>query len=264
MSFIKALILGVIQGLTEFLPVSSSGHLVLAQHFMKVVSEENLFFDVLLHLGSVGAILVIYRKDIIELIANLFSKDKEKQNFSLRYALYVVIGCIPVGLVGVLLGDQIETIFTTPIIASALLFVTAIMLILSRFAKDPEKGKLTWKKAAIIGLAQAITPLPGISRSGTTITTALLCGVSREEAGRFSFLMALPAIMGAALLEIKDIESISISLSAISAGFIGSFITGILALVVLLKFVKQGKLHIFAWYCGAIGLISGTLILMGI
>lgn len=263
MSFLNALILGVIQGLTEFLPVSSSGHLVLAQHFMKVVSEENLFFDVLLHLGSVGAILVIYRKDIIELFMDLFSKDKEKQNFSLRYALYVVIGCIPVGLVGVLLGDQIESIFTTPIIASALLFATAILLVMSKKATNPEKGELTWKKAMIIGLAQAFTPLPGISRSGTTITTALLCGVSRKEAGRFSFLMALPAIFGAALLEIKDIESISISISAISAGFIASFITGIAALFVLLKFVKQGKLHIFAWYCGAIGLISGTLILLG-
>lgn len=264
MSFIKALILGIIQGLTEFLPVSSSGHLVLAQHFMKVVSDENLFFDVILHLGSVGAILIIYRKDIIELIANLFSKDKEKQSFSLRYALYVIIGCIPVGLVGVLLGDQIESVFTTPIIASVLLFVTAVLLFLSRFAKDPENGKLTWQKAALIGLAQAFTPLPGISRSGTTITTALLLGVSREEAGRFSFLMALPAIFGAALLEVKDIEAITLSFSAISAGFIGSFLTGIAALVILLKFVKQGKLHVFAWYCGAVGLISGILILSGI
>lgn len=262
MSIFQALILGLIQGSTEFLPVSSSGHLVLAQHFMNLVSEENLFFNVMLHLGSVGAIVVIYWKDIFNLISGLFSKDTNTKNYSLKYGIYVLLGCIPVGLVGIFLGNIIEVIFTKPIIASLMLFATALLLFISKNAKPAKTSGLTLKKAAIIGLVQAFTPLPGISRSGTTISTALLLGISREEAGRFSFLMALPAILGAALLEFKDIEHITLSFSSIFAGFVSSFITGVAALVILLKFVKQGKLHLFSWYCGFVGLTSGIAILI--
>ncbi|MGM0444411.1 MAG: undecaprenyl-diphosphate phosphatase [Fibrobacterota bacterium] len=256
MDLINIIILGIIQGVTEFLPVSSSGHLVLAHHFTNLKTESNMVLDVVLHLGTLFAVLYVYRRDILSLCTGVLRGRRA----DLTYIGYMAVASVPVGIVGIMWGDYIESAFEKPFVVSIALLATAGILLASSRAHQKGRGELSLKRALIIGLAQAVAPLPGISRSGTTIATALLLGIHRREAGRFSFMIFLPAISGATLLKLRDIQSIDLPPGLVATGFFVSLITGLFALTILLKFVNRGKLHLFAPYCAGLSVVSFVLI----
>jgi len=271
MELIKTVLLGVIQGLSEFLPISSSGHLILAQTFMGVgdpheAGASAMLLEVILHVATGIAVLYVFRKDIIGIITGCVSKDTIVRKDSLTYSGWVILATIPAAFVGIFFKKYINVLFDTSggalmpaYLASFMLLVTAGLLFLTLTKKGAsiDNGKLTTMKVLAIGAMQAIAITPGISRSGSTIAIALLVGVSRTEAGRFSFMLALPAIFGAALLEARDVESWGAILSVnMIAGFIASLAVGVVALKFLLSFIKKGKLHYFAYYCVGAAIIS--------
>jgi undecaprenyl-diphosphatase len=252
---IEHILLGIIQGLTEFLPVSSSGHLVLFGQWLHVGSEDMLL-EVLLHFGTFLATILIFRKRIAELISGLFKREAK----ALQTAGWIIIASIPTGLMGVFAKSYFEKLFSSPAAVSGFLLFTGTVLFATRFAPKPQKGGIRWWQALIIGIAQSIAILPGISRSGSTICTALFLGVKREEAGEFSFLISLPAIFGATLLTAKDwveagADTTRLGLPMIM-GVLFSFAVGLVALKWLLHFVKQGKMHLFAPYVWALGIFG--------
>lgn len=256
MNVLQALILGIIQGLTEFLPVSSSGHLEIGHHILGVTSENNLFFDIVVHVATVFSTIVVFRKDIIELIKGLL---EFKWNEPTIYVSKLIFSSIPVLMLGLFFKDTIEQLFTSNLIlvGSALIF-TAMLLSLTQFVGKFD-GKITYLKAFLIGIAQAIAVIPGISRSGSTIATGLLLKTKKEEIARFSFLMVLIPILGAAFLDIVGGDFSSeenIGILPLFAGFIAAFVSGLLACSWMIKIVKQGKLIYFAIYCLVIGLIA--------
>ncbi|MFT5185074.1 MAG: undecaprenyl-diphosphatase [Flavobacteriales bacterium] len=260
MSLLEAIILGIIQGLTEFLPVSSSGHLELAKALFggDQIPEESLLFTVMVHAATALSTLVVYRKDIVSLIQGVL---KFKWNDEMKYTSFIVISMIPVLFVGLFYEDEVSALFDGKIIlVGCMLLLTAALLYFTHRATLGE-GKIDGKKAGIIGIAQAIAILPGISRSGATIATSLLLGVSRERAAKFSFLMVLPPILGAALLKVLDFMEEGSSVANIDpvpliAGFIAAFVAGVVACSWMVKIVKQSKLSYFALYCLIVGVIS--------
>jgi undecaprenyl-diphosphatase len=262
MQWFEALILGLIQGLTEFLPVSSSGHLELGAALFGL-EEDNLTFSIIVHGATFLSVLVVFRKDIINLIINVF---RFQWNDETKFVMILLLSAVPVGLTGVLFKDQLETLFEGRIaLVGFMLLITATLLFLTRFAPVQHK-EITVKSALIIGLAQTLAIMPGISRSGATISTALYLGIDREKATRFSFLMVLIPIFGASLLEIKDLVEAttpsSISISALIIGAVAAFTSGLFACSWMLKIVKRGKLIYFSIYCvvvGAIAIIYGLM-----
>lgn len=256
MTVIEALILGIIQGLTEFLPISSSGHIELGNALMNL--DSNLLFTVMVHGATALSTIIIFRKDIWILIKEV---AEFKYNQSTSYLLSMLISMLPIAIVGLLFEEQIEAFFTGKLmLVGFMLLITGGLLGLTYYARN-KSGEVTHLKAFIIGLAQTIAILPGISRSGATISTALLLGIDREKAARFSFLMVLAPILGGTLL--KVIEFIKhpeiagdISAAALSVGFLGAFISGLLACQWMLAIVKKGKLTYFAVYCLIIGLVA--------
>jgi len=258
MTIIEAVILGIIQGLTEFLPVSSSGHIELGTVLLGVQSKDNLLFSVVVHSATALSTIVVFRKDIADLIKGLF---KFKWNTSVQYIAKLLISMIPVGLIGVFYKDQIEAFFGgNVLLVGFMLLLTATLLAMTYYSRR-EGGSVTYGKAIIIGVAQAIAILPGVSRSGATIATSILIGVEKEKAARFSFLMVLLPIIGASLLEIKDfIEAPElaggISGTALLLGFLAAFISGLLACQWMIAIVKKGKLIYFAIYCLIVGAIA--------
>jgi len=253
---LEALILGVVQGLTEFLPVSSSGHLEIMKYLMNddSLAEQSMMTTVLLHFATALATIVVFRKDIVKILAGLISSDKV--NDSKKFAVYVLMSMIPAAMVGVFLDDWIEKFFHREIIlVSCMLLVTGVILFVSERAQD--KGqKLNTYSAITIGISQAIAILPGISRSGATISTALLLGVSRSEAARFSFLMVIPLIFGKIAKDLitGDLVSHMPSAEYLTVGFLAAFITGILACTLMIELVNRAKLSWFAFYCFIVGL----------
>jgi len=258
MSFIEALILGIIQGLTEFLPVSSSGHLELGSVLLGIQSEDNLLFAIILHGATALSTVIVFRKEIGALFNGLF---EFRWNESWQYASMIVLSMIPVGIVGYLFEDQLESFFGGQVVlVGSLLILTAILLTITYYNKKNE-GEVTLFKAFIIGLAQTIAILPGVSRSGATISTALMLGVDREKAAKFSFLMVLPPILGAMLLKTKSVleapEIIqSLSATNLIVGFVAAFLSGLLACQWMVSIVKKGKLIYFAIYCAVVGLAA--------
>jgi len=243
MNPLEASILAVVQGLTEFLPVSSSGHLALASNLMNV-PEGGLAFDIVLHLGTLVAVFAFYWKDIIGLVNGIIHMETK----SLILGLTLVAGTVPVAIAGFLFGDFIEGLRSNMLFISGALAFTGTILFFSGRIPSADKPGITFKRGVLVGLAQTMAILPGVSRSGTTICTGLAVGLSREEAARFSFLLAIPAILGAAVKELPS-ASWSIPFSNIIVGFLVSAVVGFGALSLLVKFVKQGKLTGFAWYC---------------
>jgi undecaprenyl-diphosphatase len=262
MSLIESIILGIIQGLTEFLPVSSSGHLELGKAILKVKLEDDLLFSIIVHAATTLSTIVIFRNDIILIIKDLL---KFEWSESTQFAAKIILSMIPVGLVGLLFKDVVEGFFQGDIrLVGSMLCVTGVLLLFTHFAKASE-GEVTFWRAAIIGIAQAIAIIPGISRSGATISTAILIGTDRSKAARFSFLMVIPPIIGATLLEVKDYwealqaaqpTSSDLSPTVLGAGFIASFIAGLFACRLMIELVKKGKLIYFAIYCFVIGISS--------
>jgi len=261
MSIFEALILGIIQGLTEFLPVSSSGHLELGSVILGTKTSDNLLFSILVHAATALSTIIIFRQQIIELLVDLF---KFEWNESTRYIAMIILSMIPVGIIGVFFEDKVESLFSGQILlVSIMLIITGTLLLISNYTK-PKDGSVNFPKALIIGLAQSIAIMPGISRSGATITTGLFLGVERSKAAKFSFLMVLPPILGAALLKTLDLlkapeMTTSISSTALIVGFIAAFVSGLIACKWMINLVKRGKLIYFAYYCfivAAIGIIA--------
>jgi len=257
MSWIEALVLGIIQGLTEFLPVSSSGHLEIAKFIFgdTSVPQESMLMTVVLHAATALSTIVVFRKDILEIIQGLFQfKWNEQSIFSLK----IVVSMIPAAFVGVFFQEEIESLFGgNLLLVGSMLIVTAVLLLLADRAKSTEKNVGYWE-AAIIGVSQAIAIIPGISRSGATISTSVMLGVDRSKSARFSFLMVVPLILGAMAKDILsgDVAYSSSQLMPLTIGFIAAFITGIIACTWMIALVKKAKLSWFALYCLIIGSIA--------
>ena len=252
MEALRAALLGIVQGLTEFLPVSSSGHLELAKFFLGDTSaaEESLLMTVVLHAATALSTIVVFRKDI----AGLFAfKDNEATRFSLK----IIISMIPAAAVGILLEDTIESLFDRQIpLVACMLLITGLLLFLADRAKTTDK-KVGWWDALIIGVAQAIAILPGISRSGATISSSVLLGIDREKAARFSFLMVVPLILGKMAKDVLDGEfSESPKLVELGIGFTAAFFTGLIACTWMIKLVKNSQLSYFAYYCFAVAALA--------
>lgn len=256
MNEIQALILGILQGLTEFLPVSSSGHLEIGHAILGVKTENNLLFAVLVHVATALSTIIVFRKDIIRLIRDL---TKFQWNESTRYVSLLLFSSIPVLIVGLFYAEEIEQFFTgNLLLVGSMLLITACLLTFTYFAKNGD-GKVTWWRALIIGIAQAIAVMPGISRSGATIATGLLLKTKKDEVARFSFLMVLVPILGAAFLDVMEgdfSEEMTIGAGPLIIGFIAAFTSGLLACSWMIKIVKSGKLIYFGIYCFIVGLIA--------
>ena len=262
MNWIQALILGLIQGLTEYLPVSSSGHLAIGQALFGLEDgESNLAFTVLLHVATVLSTVVILWSEIVWIFKDLF---KWKWNEGTKYVVNILISMIPVAIVGFFFKDKIEAVFGSGLlIVGIMLLVTASLLAFSYFAKPRQKDNISPVHAFIIGIAQACAVMPGLSRSGSTIATGLLLGNKKEKLAQFSFLMVIPPILGEALLDVKDILEVGFSeaMSGISpvaaiVGFLAAFISGCIACKWMINIVKKGKLIWFAVYCVIIGVVA--------
>ncbi len=256
MGYIDSFSEGAIQGLTEFLPISSSGHLHL---FHGILGDSSLpiFFAILLHLFSLLAVLIVFRKDIWRVIVGFFKIIFEKKiNPDGQLALYILVATTPTAIIGLLLEDYFEKLFSNPIIISCILFVNGVILFASKYFQQ-KNGVLTYKKSFIIGVVQGIAIIPGISRSGSTISAAIFLGVDRGVAGVFSFLLSIPAILGAGLLHAKDMTTLESSVVSVSlVGGLASFIFGLFSLIFLLKLIKKGKFYYFAYYCWFVSIIS--------
>ena len=259
MDWIQALILGLIQGLTEYLPVSSSGHLTIGQEILGVSSEDNLAFDVVVHVATVLSTLVVLWGEIVWLLKGFF---KFKMNEEMRYVINILVSMIPVGIVGVFFKDQVEAIFGSGLLVVGIcLLVTAALLTFTYFARPRQKEKIGVKDAFIIGVAQACAVLPGLSRSGSTIATGLLLGNKKERLAQFSFIMVIPPILGEALLNVLKVAKGEAVFSTIGTlplvvGFVASFVSGCFACRWMIDIVKRGKLVYFGIYCAVVGLIA--------
>ena len=257
MTWLQALVLGIIQGLTEYLPVSSSGHLAIGSALFGLGGEENLTFAVAVHAATVLSTIVVLWKEILKLIQGVF---KFKWNDDTQYMAKIFISMIPVGIVGVFFKDYVEEIFGSGLlIVGIMLFITAALLIFSYYAKPRQKENISFKDALIIGLSQACAIFPGLSRSGTTISTGLLLGIKKEKIAQFSFLMVIIPILGEAVLDLLkggfSPEASGISTTALIVGFLAAFVSGTIACKWMLNIVKKGKLVYFAYYCIAVGII---------
>ena len=257
MDWIQALILGLVQGLTEYLPVSSSGHLTILSNFFGIDGADNLQFTVAVHVATVLSTLVILWKEIDWILKGLF---KFKMNDETKYALNIVVSMIPVGIVGVFFKDKVEEAFGAGLlIVGVMLIVTSVLLIFSYYAKPRVKEHISLKDAFVIGVAQACAVLPGLSRSGSTIATGLMLGDKKEKLAQFSFLMVIPPILGEALLDVlkamkgDEVVSDSIGLFPLAIGFVAAFLSGCFACKLMINLVKKGKLVYFGIYCAIIG-----------
>ncbi|MGB0427987.1 MAG: undecaprenyl-diphosphate phosphatase [Flavobacteriales bacterium] len=254
MSTLEAILLGLIQGLTEFLPVSSSGHLEIAKALMDTEIKENVSFTVVLHFATALSTLVIFRNDILDIIKGLFSNNTSDRLFVLK----IILSMIPAALVGVVFEEEIDALFTGKIMfVGFMLLLTALLLLLADRAKSTKK-EVGIMQSILIGIAQAIAILPGISRSGATISSAVLLGIDKEKAARFSFLMVVPLIFGKIAKDLLDskftVENDQFSVYAF--GFVAAFVSGLLACTWMIKLVKNSKLRYFSIYCLAVGLIA--------
>ena len=258
MTIIESIILGAVQGLTEFLPVSSSGHLQIAKALLGVEIEENLAFDVTLHAATVLSTIVILWPEVKRLIVGIFSRHFNAEQ---AYALKLILSMIPIGIVGFAFKDYIDAMLESPYILTivgAMLLLTAALLAFAYYARPRQKEEISYRDAFIIGIGQAIAAMPGLSRSGTTIATGLLLGNKKESMAQFSFLMVLAPILGEMFLNIVkgEVAFASIGIAPMLAGFISAFVVGCLACKFMIGFVKRGKLIWFAVYCAAAGVVA--------
>ena len=269
MTFLEAILLGILQGLTEFLPVSSSGHLVLAQQFLGL-KEPLVFFDVMLHVGTLAAVLVAYRDAIKRLVIGGLSTLGDPQfwrqpratlntSTELKFIGLILLGSIPTGIIAILFKTELESFFDEVRLVSVMLILTGVILQLPRLRRekaDNAVGQLKTWHAPLIGIAQGCAITPGISRSGSTISLALFLGIPGKIAAEYSFLLSIPAILGAVVLKIRDVSDTSVPLHIMGTGMLASFIVGYIALRFLLVMLNRGKFSVFSYYCVALGLTS--------
>ena len=274
MTIIQAILLGILQGFTEFLPVSSSGHLAIFQYLFHIDTGSGMLFDVLLHIGTLAAIFVAFYRDIWKMIveffgmiADLFRKIKDHDIIVLnsayrKFDLMIIISTIPTGIIGFVGKDLVELASASLLIPGICLMVTAVLLfIANRVGDNGHKGikSATYLNAFEIGMAQGVATLPGLSRSGTTITACLLCGFKKELAVKYSFIMSIPAVLGAAVLEIKDAAGSPVSgqmMGSYIAGMVAAAIVGYVAIKTMIVVVKKKKYIIFSIYCMAAGILA--------
>jgi undecaprenyl-diphosphatase len=258
----QALVLGLVQGLTEYLPVSSSGHLAIGSALFGIDGEENLTFTIVVHVATVLSTLVVLWKEIEWIFRGLF---RFEMNAETRYVINILVSMIPIGIVGVCFKDKVEEIFGSGLfIVGLMLLLTAALLAFSYYAKPRQKEDISLKDAFLIGLAQACAVMPGLSRSGTTIATGLLLGNKKETLAQFSFLMVIPPILGEALLDVLKLVKGSaevtagapVSAAALGVGFVAAFVAGCVACKWMINVVKRGKLIYFAIYCAVVGLLT--------
>lgn len=257
MDYLDSLILGIIQGLTEFLPVSSSGHLELGKSILgdNSLPKESMIFTVVLHFATALSTIVVFRKDIIEIIKELL---KFEWNSNTQLIFKIIISMLPAALIGVFFETELESLFSNNIVlVGAMLIITGLLLLLADRAQNTSKN-VSFKNAFTVGVAQAVAILPGISRSGATISTAVLLGIDKTKAARFSFLMVIPLIFGKIF---KDIFSGELSyenaqITSLGIGFIAAFVSGLLACTWMIRLVKNSQLKYFAYYCAVVGIIA--------
>jgi undecaprenyl-diphosphatase len=266
MSLVDAIILGIVQGITEFLPISSSGHLVLGQEVLGILESDNITFEVFVHFGTLLSIVAVFYRDIFEIFRSLIkgvlhpgrigSLVRNDEHF--RIALLILFGSVPAGIIGILAKSHIERAFSDVNLVGVMLMVTGFILFLTRLARPKPDKHVGWISAFIIGCAQALAIMPGISRAGMTISTGLFMGVSRDQAARFSFLLAVPAIFGATLLEAIGIAGESLKgpfLNALIAGTAAAFISGYFAIKTIFFVLRKDKFSYFSFYCLAVGIV---------
>lgn len=258
METIEAIILGAVQGLTEFLPVSSSGHLQLAKALLGVEIEENLTFDVMLHAATVLSTIVVLWAEIWGLIKGLFSRGMNDEK---ALIIKLIISMIPIGVVGLMFKDYIDAMLGSDyimVVVGGMLLLTAALLSFAYYARPRQKLTISYRDSFIIGLSQAVASMPGLSRSGTTIATGLLLGNNKAAVATFSFLMVLAPIIGQSLLDVMDggMTLTGIGVGPLVAGFITAFIVGCLACRFMIDIVKRGKLIWFAVYCAIVGCVA--------
>lgn len=257
MDWLEALILGLLQGLTEFLPVSSSGHLEIGKYLLGVEVEDNLIFTVVVHGATVLSTIVVFWKDIVKLFGGLFAF---KLNEETMYVGKIAVSMIPIGIVGVLFKDKVEALFSNGnimLIVGCMLLITAVLLAFTYFAKQRAKN-ISFGNAFVIGVAQTLAVMPGLSRSGSTIATGLLLGNKKAEVAKFSFLMVLIPILGENVLSLMKGDLVangSIGALPLVVGFVAAFVSGLLACKWMVELVKRGKLIYFAIYCAIVGLL---------
>jgi undecaprenyl-diphosphatase len=258
MDILESIILGAVQGITEFLPVSSSGHLQLAKELLGVELEDNLAFDVTLHAATVLSTIVVLWSEIWSILKGLFMRGMNEEK---RYIVKLIISMIPIGIVGFLLKDYIDAMLSSSyimLVVGAMLLLTALLLSFAYYARPRLKTEISYRDSFVIGLSQAVAAMPGLSRSGTTIATGLLLGNEKGAVATFSFLMVLAPILGETLLSALDggLSMTGVDASALVAGFISAFVVGALACRYMINIVKRGKLIWFAIYCAIVGIVA--------
>ena len=258
MTIVESIILGAVQGLTEFLPVSSSGHLQIAKALLGVEIEENLAFDTTLHAATVLSTIVILWPEVKRLIVGIFSRQFNEEQ---AYVLKILLSMIPIGIVGFALKDYLNAMLSSPYILTivgAMLLLTAALLAFAYYARPRQKENISYRDAFIIGVAQAVAAMPGLSRSGSTIATGLILGNKKEAMAQFSFLMVLAPILGEMFLNIVKGEVVFASIGVVPmiAGFVAAFVVGCLACKFMIDIVKRGKLIWFAVYCAVAGVVA--------
>ncbi len=258
MSWLEALILGIVQGLTEFLPVSSSGHLTIGSEIFGMSGEENLTFAIAVHAATVLSTIVVLRREVAVLFKGLFSFQ---WNEDTQMVCKILLSMIPVGIVGVFFKKQVEAIFGSGLLlVGCMLIITAILLAFAYYARPRMKKEISFKDAFIIGVSQACAIFPGLSRSGTTIATGILLGNQKEKVAKFSFLMVIIPILGEAFLDLMkgdfSAEASGISATSLLIGFLAAFIFGCIACKWMINLVSKGKLIYFSYYCVIVGLIA--------
>ncbi len=268
MNLFDSIVLGFIQGLTEFLPISSSGHLVIFQNLLGF-SEPQLLLDVTLHVGTLLAVVIYFKKDLLAMLSETIGLLRQRcpsnklahKNSAVKLLLWIIIACVPTGFIGLFFKHPLETMFSSVSTVSVMLLVTGAIIGSTHFipAGYTSRKELGLVTALLVGTAQGLAIIPGISRSGTTIACGLLCGLDRELAGRFSFLISIPAIAGALLVQLHEQSITSVPLANLAAGFVTSATIGFLCLKILMAVVKRGRLAYFAPYCFFAGLMALVL-----
>lgn len=268
MEYLKIIVLAIVQGLTEFLPVSSSGHLVISEYLLGVESP-GVLLEVFLHLGTFVSVLIVFWKDIVKIILAVFGnfwKFKQyprlmKENDNFAMGIFILVSMVPAALAGYYLESRIEGFFDNIILVGVALLVTGVILFLTQWAQNEKKPLTVWR-AFIMGLAQALAIIPGISRSGSTIATGMFLGMPKDKIAKFSFLMALPVIFGAAIFQVAGVsaETVGFTWQQILVGTFTSFLFGYIAIKWLLSAIVKGKFYVFGFYCLIIGFIT---IIMG-
>lgn len=254
MDTLQAILLGLVQGITEFLPVSSSGHLQIAKELLGVEIENNVTFDVTLHAATVLSTMLILWQELWRLLKGLFSRTFNDEQ---AYVIKIVLSMIPAGVIGVLFADQIEVLFSSLWFVGLMLLLTAALLTFAYYAKPRQKATIGYRDAFLIGCAQALATMPGLSRSGTTIATGLLLGNDKSAVANFSFIMVIPVILGKMILDIAsgEMAAMSVPTEALVSGFLAAFVSGALACKFMIEIVKRGRLVWFAVYCAIVGAI---------